>query len=80
MGRPFTVAELDRMPDDGRFGVQAYWVVAPDPGMPELIAFELSNGHYREAAHVRGDEPFAATRPFPLEVVPSRLVAGLKPG
>lgn len=63
-----------------RFGVESYWVVVPDPGKPELIAFELRDGHYQEAAHVSGEEPFAATRPFPVEVVPSRLVAGPLPG
>jgi len=46
----------------------------------EVIGFELAGGRYREAAHVTGDETFAAVRPFPIEVVPSRLVAGLQPG
>ena len=62
-----------------RFGVPSYWVVIPDPDKPELIAFELRDGHYAEAARVSGDEPFAAVRPFAVEVVPARLVAGLAP-
>lgn len=33
-----------------RFGVPSYWVVIPGPGAPELIAFELRDGHYEEAA------------------------------
>jgi len=51
----------------------------PDIGKPELIAFELRDGHYAEAAGVSGDEPFLARRPFTVEVVPARLVAGLQP-
>ena len=62
-----------------RFGVPSYWVVIPDIGQPELIAFELRDGHYREAARVGGGEPFRAARPFAVEVVPARLVAGLPP-
>jgi hypothetical protein len=62
-----------------RFGVPSYWVVIPDPGKPELIAFELRDGRYAEAARVSGAEPFAAARPFAVEVIPARLVAGLAP-
>jgi Uma2 family endonuclease len=61
-----------------RFGVQSYWIVVPDVDGPELIAFELRRGRYKQIAHVSGDEVFAAGRPFPVEVVPSRLVAGLR--
>jgi Uma2 family endonuclease len=62
-----------------RFVVESYWVMIPDPDKPELIAFELRDGRYEEAARVGGDEPFAARRPFGVEVVPARLVAGLQP-
>ena len=31
-------------------------------------------------AHVRGEERFTAARPFTVDVVPARLVAGLLPG
>jgi Uma2 family endonuclease len=62
-----------------RFGVPSYWVVIPDQGRPELIAFELRDGRYEVAARVSGDEVFAARRPFVVEVVPARLVAGLQP-
>ena len=61
-----------------RFGVECYWVVSPDPDSPELIVFELRNGRYEQVAHVSGDEVYAAERPFPVQVVPSRLVAGLR--
>jgi len=62
-----------------RFGVGSYWVVVPDRDKPEVIVFELRDGRYKDAAHVVGDEVFAAERPFPVEVIPSRLVAGLQP-
>jgi Uma2 family endonuclease len=63
-----------------RFGVESYWVVVPDRDKPELIVFELHAGRYEEAARVSGDEPFAAVRPFRIEVIPARLFAGLQPG
>jgi Uma2 family endonuclease len=62
-----------------RFGVGSYWVVVPEPAEPELIVFELNDGRYRETAHVRGEERFAAARPFQAGVVPAQLVAGLRP-
>jgi len=62
-----------------RLGVPSHWVVNPDQGRPELIAFELRDGRDEEVAQVSGDEPFAARRPFGVEVVPARLVAGLRP-
>jgi Uma2 family endonuclease len=62
-----------------RFGVESYWVVVPDRDKPELIVFELRDGCYQEAAHAAGDESFAASAPFGVEIVPSRLVAGLPP-
>jgi len=59
--------------------IQSYWIVAPDVDKPELLAFELRGGRYEQVAHVAGDESFAATQPFPVEVIPSLLVAGLLP-
>ena len=61
-----------------RFGVASYWVVVPDRDEPELIAFELRDGRYHEAAHVVRDEVFATDKPFQVELVPSRLVARLQ--
>ena len=63
-----------------KFGVPSYWIVVPDPARPQLIAFELRGSRYVEAAHVTDSEVFAARGPFPVEVVPARLVAGLPPG
>ena len=62
-----------------RFGVESYWVVVPEYSQPELVVFELDNGRYQEAGHVAGDEAFVARRPFQVRVVPSQLVAGLRP-
>jgi Uma2 family endonuclease len=61
-----------------QFGVPSYWIVVPDPAVPELITFELRDGRYTEAAHVSGDTALRAVRPFPVEVVPARLVAALR--
>lgn len=62
-----------------RFAVPSYWIVVPDPGKPELIAYELHEGRYGLAGHVAGDETFRAAQPFGVEIVPARLVAGLFP-
>jgi Uma2 family endonuclease len=61
-----------------RFGIPSYWVIDPDLEQPSLRAFELLHGEYREAGQVAGDAPFRAERPFPVEIVPSRLVAKLR--
>jgi len=53
-------------------GCPAYWVV--DPDALELTAWELHEHMYVEVAHVSGEEPYAATHPFPVEVVPAQLV------
>ena len=55
-------------------GVQAYWLV--DPDTPGLTVLQLEDGRYVEHAAVAGEEAYRATFPFPVEVVPSRLVAG----
>jgi Uma2 family endonuclease len=62
-----------------RFGVESYWVIVSDLDMPELIVFELHDGRYREAGHPTGEQTFAAAKPFCIEVVPSQLIAGLRP-
>ncbi len=63
-----------------QFGIESYWIVVPDVDKPELIAFELRDGRYEQVAQVMGDECFQAARPFPVEVVPSQLMAGIPPG
>jgi Uma2 family endonuclease len=57
-----------------KFGIASYWIVVPDRDRPELTAFELRDGRYEQVAQVGGDEEFEAVRPFPVSVVPSRLV------
>jgi Uma2 family endonuclease len=58
-----------------RFRIPSYWVVDPDLDRPSLHAFELTDKNsYAEVAHVTGDEAFLASRPFRVEIVPSRLV------
>lgn len=59
-----------------QFGIGSYWIVTPDLGRPALTAFELENGTCRQVARVVGDEAYPAARPFPVEIVPARLVAG----
>jgi hypothetical protein len=53
--------------------------VVPDVDQPELIAFGLRDRRYQQVAHVTGGKPFRAERPFLVEIVPARLVAGLLP-
>ncbi len=53
-------------------GVPAYWLV--DPDVPSLTVLELDAGAYVERATVAGDEPFHATFPFDVTVVPVRLL------
>ncbi len=108
---PFTWADLEAMPDDGRryelidrgllhapllavevlspgnrgtdlvserdryesSGCPSYWII--DPDIPSLLALELRDGRYVEAAAVKADEPFHATSPYPVTFTPSALVA-----
>lgn len=59
-----------------RFGVPSYWIVVPDRAAPELITFELRDGHYEQAACVTGEGTLRATRPFTVEVTPGHLIPG----
>lgn len=55
-----------------RMGTPSYWVL--DPDVPDLRVFELDGAEYRLVAHVRGEEAFEATRPFPVTVRPAALL------
>ena len=55
----------------------AFWVVDPRVKKPSLTVFELADECYRQVAKASGDQPYRAERPFPVEVIPSALVAGL---
>jgi Uma2 family endonuclease len=61
------------------FAVPSYWVIDPDLDRPSLRAFELSGGEYVEVARVVGEEVFGAERPFRVQIIPSQLVAKLRP-
>ena len=63
-----------------KMGVESYWIVDPTaPGV--LTVFELDDeGRYQQLAHVEGDDEFVATRPFPVTIVPARLLDKLRPG
>ncbi|MGQ0630880.1 MAG: Uma2 family endonuclease [Sporichthyaceae bacterium] len=62
-----------------RIGTASYWLLDPaEPGSIE--AFELDEaGSYQLVATVTGDEVYSATRPFPVEISPTRLLDGLRP-
>jgi Uma2 family endonuclease len=61
-----------------RIGVPHYWIMDPDePGA--LTVFVHKGGGYAQVAHVEGDEPYKAREPFPVTVVPARLLDGLRP-
>ena len=59
------------------FGVQCYWIVNPDPRRPSITAFELRDGRYATVAEITGLEMLDTEQPFPVEVVPALLLAGL---
>ena len=59
-------------------GVPEYWLVEPDE--PSLTVLRLVDGRYEEVAKVVGDEPYVATYPFPVTVVPSKLGRPRRPG
>ncbi|CAN5249825.1 hypothetical protein BH20ACT5_BH20ACT5_12800 [soil metagenome] len=56
-----------------RMGTPSFWLL--DPTVPDLTVLELDKGRYRQVAYVIGDEPFEASQPFPVRVVPAELLA-----
>lgn len=56
------------------FGIPAYWIVEPDRDHPELTVFELRSGAYEQAAHIVDGQEYRAALPFPVTIVPSKLV------
>lgn len=53
-------------------GCPSYWVVDPDG--PELRAWDLRDGAYREIAAASGADRFEAVHPCPVVIVPDALV------
>ncbi len=62
-----------------RMGVPSYWLLDPtEPGA--LTVFELQDGVYAQRrARSSASESYAAERPFPVTVVPARLLDGIRP-
>lgn len=56
------------------FGIPAYWIVESDRDRPELTVFELGSSAYEQTAHITGNEEYCAAIPFPVTIVPSKLV------
>jgi Uma2 family endonuclease len=56
------------------FGIRSYWVISPERDRPDLTVFELRSGKYELVAQAAGDDAFEAELPFPVRIVPSRLV------
>jgi hypothetical protein len=49
-----------------------------DPVEPALTVFELDeDGHYQQIGKAAGDEVFEAERPFPVRIVPRKLLGRL---
>jgi Uma2 family endonuclease len=53
-------------------GVSSYWLVDPDE--PAVTVLELRQGSYEQVAHTVGDDAVQVERPFPLTLVPARLL------
>jgi Uma2 family endonuclease len=53
-------------------GIGAYWVL--DPKGPSITAFELVHGAYEEVGRAAGDEELRLEQPYPVSVVPVRLL------
>ncbi len=61
-----------KLPRFERAGCPSFWLVDPDE--PSLTAYESVDGRYVEVAHVVGEEGWTAARPFPVTIVPARLL------
>ena len=54
-------------------GVPLYWLVEPEPPVT-VTALRLAGVDYLRVAEVRGDYEFFVEEPFPVSVVPARLL------
>lgn len=53
-------------------GIASYWIV--DPDMPSLTVLELADGRFVERSVTAGAVLMTVQQPFPVEVVPARLL------
>ena len=53
-------------------GCPSYWII--DPREPSIIALELRDGAYAQVGRATGEESLSLTLPFPVTVVPARLI------
>jgi len=50
----------------------SYWVI--DPLEPSIICWELRDGRYAEVARSAGSDSVALNAPFPVSLIPGRVV------
>ncbi len=55
-----------------RLGIASYWLF--DVDVPSLRVLELVEGDYVEVAYAEGEQSLSITKPFPVTVVPARLL------
>lgn len=55
-----------------RIGIASYWLL--DVDVPSLRVLELVDGGYVEVAYAAGEQSLSVELPFPLTVVPARLL------
>jgi len=53
-------------------GIASYWIV--DPAVPSITALDLIDGRYVTIGEATGDAALTLEMPFPITIVPSRLV------
>jgi hypothetical protein len=54
-------------------------MTASHAAIPTGRPFTVAGQGYRRLAHVVGDDAFDARVPFPVRIVPARLLDGLRP-
>jgi Uma2 family endonuclease len=55
-----------------RLGIASYWLF--DVDVPSLRVLELVEGDYVEVAYAEGEQSLSIAKPFPVTVVPARLL------
>ncbi|GAA0532048.1 hypothetical protein GCM10011581_16520 [Saccharopolyspora subtropica] len=56
------------------FGIPAYWIVNPTMAEPRIVELRLDDGEYREVQQATGKDLFTTTFPFPVTIIPDRLL------